>query len=142
MATCDCVECPSQDPKKCLGAPTPAPPSVEPHKNTAWELEGVIIVFIVLLLILCAFFIIVITCFFGLRKLRAKIATRDRMATSLEDPLLYSTGSINDDNESSVWALVDSIEAGKFSAAADTASPLPLPPSQKKKARADTSHLA
>ena len=92
--------------------------------------------------------IIFSTCFFGLRKLRAKLASQssahaahDQMATSLEDPLLLSTGSINDSESSSMAAVVNSMELGNFSDAPDTA-PLPRPPSQKKKARADTSHLA
>ena len=64
------------------------------------------------------------------------------MATSLEDPLLLSTGSINDgETSSSIEPVVTSMEMGNFSDAADMA-PLPLPPSQKKKDRADTSHLA
>ena len=105
-----------------------------------------IIVFIVLLLVVC---IIISTCFFGLRKFRAKIASQssahaahDQMATSLEEPLLVSTGSINDsESSSSMAAVVNSMEAGHFSAAADP-TPSPRPPSQKKKARADPSHLA
>ena len=109
--------------------------------------------FFVLLLILGAIGVIAGTSYFGLRKLRAKINSHmatslewqssvNRMGTSLEDPLLFSNGrtiSINDSGESSSMAeVVYSMEAGTFSATAHTA----LPPSKKKKARADISHLA
>jgi len=74
------------------------------------------------------------------------------MATSLTDPLLFNggstTGSIND-SEGSMAAVVSSMEAGNYSygavadiAAAAPHSPPARPPSKKKKARADTSHLA
>ena len=95
--------------------------------------------------------IIFSTCFFGLRKLRAKIASQnssydaahDQMATSLEDPLLFSISSINGtESSSSMATVVHSMEMGNFSDAPDAASPPRPPPSQKKKARADTSHLA
>ena len=128
---CDCEVCPPArgKPKQCL-PPTPSPTSSPPEFS---PLEIGIAALIVLLLVACIIFSI---CFFGLRKLRANIASHSSAtATSLEDPLLFSTSSIN-------GSIVNSIEVGTFSAAAADTTPPPLPPSQKKKARADTSHLA